>query len=203
MTIQVISSQAPVRRRGCRHDQVRNLFQFAFWSDLRTSELVALKWGEMDWRKGFVRVSRTQTQAVTEAESQKTRRGTRSVKQLAPALTALKDQKPFTFTAGERVFLDPRSNGPWARDQLTREGAWTTALKLAKVRYRNPYQMRHTYASMMLSAGENPIWVAGQNGHLDTAMIFRIYGRWIPDASLQAGGMAVKMLPGSPTKRLR
>jgi integrase len=32
----------------------------------------------------------------------------------------------------------------------------------AEVRYRYPYQMRHTYVSMMLSAGENPAWIARQ-----------------------------------------
>lgn len=38
-------------------------------------------------------------------------------------------------------------------------------------------------------------------------MIFRNYGRWIPDASPQAGGMAVKMFAGEPgveaAKKLR
>ena len=34
---------------------------------------------------------------------------------------------------------------------------------------------------MMLSSGENPLWVAQQMGHSDTKMIFRHYGKWIPD----------------------
>lgn len=41
---------------------------------------------------------------------------------------------------------------------------------------------RHTYASMMLSAGEQPTWVSQQMGHSNLAMIFQNYGRWIPDA---------------------
>ena len=39
-------------------EQARNLFQFAFYSGLRTSELIALEWGDIDWLKGMVRVSR-------------------------------------------------------------------------------------------------------------------------------------------------
>ena len=55
------------------------------------------------------------------------------------------------------------------------------------MRYRNPYQTRHTYASMMLSAGENSLWVAKQMWHRDTEMIIKNYGRWIPDKSTVTG----------------
>ncbi|HEX7647118.1 MAG TPA: tyrosine-type recombinase/integrase, partial [Noviherbaspirillum sp.] len=57
---------------------------------------------------------------------------------------------------------------------------WQRILKKAGVRYRNPYQTRHTYASTLLSANENPWWVAKQMGHVDVEMVFRHYGRWIP-----------------------
>ncbi|EKD73099.1 MAG: hypothetical protein ACD_45C00462G0002 [uncultured bacterium] len=60
-------------------------------------------------------------------------------------------------------------------------------VKKAGVRYRNPYQTRHTYASMLLSAGENPLWVAKQMGHQNTEMIIKHYGRWIPDKSTVTG----------------
>lgn len=40
---------------------------------------------------------------------------------------------------------------------------------------------------MMLSAGENSLWVAKQMGHRDTEMIIKNYGRWIPDKSTVAG----------------
>jgi integrase len=30
-------------------EQARNLFQFAFYGGLRTSELIALEWGDIDW----------------------------------------------------------------------------------------------------------------------------------------------------------
>ena len=58
----------------------RNLIQFAFWSGLRTSELCALEWGDIDWKRGAVRVQRAETQASDEAETTKTRSGVRDVK---------------------------------------------------------------------------------------------------------------------------
>ncbi len=178
---------------ACADPQHQTLFQFAFWSGLRTSELVALEWGDIDWRRGIVRVQRAKTQAAAEAEGTKTRRGTRDVKILPAALRALIAQKPFTFVAGGSVFHNPRTGEPWEGDQPIRLGAWTRAIRKSGVRYRHPYQTRHTYASMLLTAGESPIWVANQMGHADTTMIFRNYGRWIPDATPDAGGKAVEM----------
>lgn len=67
------------------------------------------------------------------------------------------------------------------------------AMKKAGVRYRRPYQTRHTYASMMLSAGEHPMWVAKQMGHTDWTMIVRVYGRWMPSADTDAGNKAEKL----------
>jgi integrase len=50
--------------------------------------------------------------------------------------------------------------------------------------------LRHTYASMMLSAGENPAWIARQMGHADWGMIRRTYARWMPDVEPNAGEKA-------------
>ncbi len=55
-------------------------------------------------------------------------------------------------------------------------------IKEGRVRYRYPYQTRHSYASMMLSAGERPMRVARQMGHANWTMITREYGKWMPDA---------------------
>ena len=53
--------------------------------------------------------------------------------------------------------------------------------------------MRHTYASMMVSAGENMAWIAAQMGHRDTSMVARVYGKWIPEADPSAGEKAERL----------
>jgi len=189
---------------SCRDPQHKNLIQFAFWSGLRTSELVALKWGDIDWNRKIVRISRAKTQAADVAELPKTRRGARDVKLLAPAIEALTKQKQHSFLmAAGIVFLNPLHSAAWEGDQAIRNSAWTPALKKAGVRYRNPYQTRHTYASMMLTAGESPIWLAQQMGHSDTAMIFRNYGRWIESTDANSGQKAVEMFSTSNTELLK
>lgn len=159
--------------------RIRNLLRFAFYSGLRTSELFGLMWGDVDWHHMVVRVQR----AVVErkVKETKTKAGIRDVILLPSALDALKDQKQYSFVGGEYVFVRPNERGSFV-DYEHLERPWKYILKRAKVRYRNPYQTRHTYASQLLSGGENPLFVAQQMGHKTTEMIMRHYGRWVEQA---------------------
>lgn len=179
--------------------QYRNLLQFAIWTGLRTSELIAVEWGDVDWLRGEIRISRGLTRAAKEAELPKTAAGIRSVKLLPMALDALTAQKVHTYIEGGVIFHDPRYAKPFDGDQAIRKSFWIPTLRKAKVRYRNPYQTRHTYASMMLSAGEHPMWVAKQMGHKDWTMIARVYGRWIPSENDTSGNKAAEMF-GTPVQ---
>lgn len=170
--------------------QGQNFILFAIWTGLRTSELIALEWGDIDWKKELVRVRRACVNKHT--KQPKTTAGERDVKLFPPALEALKAQKQFSFLSAGRVFLNPRTNLPWETDAQIRKTLWMPALKKAGVIYRNPYQTRHTYASTLLSAGENPLWVAQQMGHKDWGMIRKRYGRWIPEVDTSAGGKVMQ-----------
>ncbi|PWK31799.1 Arm DNA-binding domain-containing protein [Pseudomonas sp. OV226] len=188
---------------GALSGQARNMMQFALWTGLRTSELVALDWGDIDWLREEVMVSRAMTQAGKgTAETTKTAAARRSVKLLKPAMEALKAQKTHTFLADAEVFQNPRTLERWAGDGPIRKTMWVPAMKKAGVRYRRPYQTRHTYASMMLSAGEHPMWVAKQMGHTDWTMIARVYGRWMPSESDNSGTKAVERFSASQTEIL-
>lgn len=180
-------------------DGENNLVQFFLWTGLRTSEATALNWSDIDFVGGTVRVRRAITrEAKGVAEYPKTDAGRRDVKLLAPALAALNAQKAITFLADEDgpVFINPTTRERYSGShQIWR--IWRSALKRAGVRYRKPYQTRHTYASMMLSAGEHPMWVAKQMGHTDTTMVVRVYGHWMPSADTEAGSRAVEKFAGN------
>lgn len=170
---------------AAHHPQIRNLFQFAFFTGLRTSELLAIEWQDIDLKRGAIKVSRAMVKK--RLKGTKTVAGEREVMLLGPATQALVAQKEFTFKKGTHVFHNPRTNQAWETDHQIRRTAWIYALERAGVRYRNPYQTRHTFASMMLTAGENIMWVATQMGHVDTEMVMKTYGKWIPDNSLKLG----------------
>ena len=157
--------------------QCHNLIKFAFWSGLRTSEMIGLRWQDIDFDNNrlYVRIAIVEN----EEKTTKTASGLRTLELNQQTEEALKSQVHFT-SCGPRVFNDPKTERPWANDQIIRKRVWMAALSRADIKYRNPYQTRHTYASMMLSSGKNPLWVAQQMGHKDWGMIRKIYGRWIP-----------------------
>jgi len=145
-------------------------------------------------------VTKAMTQGAKEAEAPKTTAGRREVKLLGPARDAIHDQKQYTWLAGAEVFQNPQTGNRWTGDQPIRKTLWAWALKRAGVRYRKPYQTRHTFASMMLSAREHPMWVAQQMGHSDWTMIARVYGRWMPEADPSAGAKAEEQF--APTSKV-
>lgn len=160
-------------------DVEKNLFQFAFFSGLRTSELIGLLWADVDFKENTVNVSR----AVINGKEKgtKTEKGVRTIPLLPQAIEALKGQRELTGFKKGRVFLNPKTNCSFSTDKQVRESLWRPLLKKAGVRYRNPYQTRHTFASMLISSGENIWMVAEFMGHTNTQMIQQHYGKWLPE----------------------
>jgi len=50
---------------------------------------------------------------------------------------------------------------------------------------------------MMLSAGENPMWVIKQFGHKGWTLIAKVHGRRVPSADVKAGGRAEALFAGN------
>lgn len=159
--------------------QAKNLVQFAFWSGMRTSELLALEWGDVDFISRVVRVRRANVRG--DIKTPKTKSGERDVFILPSAMDALINQKSFSFLIGGCIFRRDWDNEPWISDNQITRRVWIHALKRAGVLHRGIYQSRHTYASIMLSGGENPAWIAKQMGHVNMGMLLSRYARWIPD----------------------
>lgn len=156
--------------------QVKNLIQFNFWAGLRISELIALKWSDIDFNNGVINIQRARVETII--KTTKTKSGIRKVLLLKPARDALEDQ--LLYTQGkEFVFNNPRTKKEWMFCSVLNKH-WQKVLKNAGVKYRNPYQMRHTYASTLLSNNENIFWLSTQMGHINTQMIIKHYGKWIP-----------------------
>lgn len=166
-----------------------NHMTFAFWSGLRTGETIALRLNDIDFKNGQILVRRSVSRGIL--KSTKTNKQ-RWVTLLPPAMEAIVAQIKLLGAPDGWVFPNPFTRQRWANDsKITRR--WKKALEKAGVRYRRPYQTRHTYASMMLSAGENVMYVAVQMGHADWSMLNKVYGRWIPSAAAtQAGELVAK-----------
>jgi len=170
----------------------KNLVVFLFWTGLRTSELIALRWDDIDMQDRVALINKAKTDASDEPETPKTAASVRLIKLLPPAFDALLAQQELTGSHESGcVFVDDLNNKSWQGDQPIRKRVWIPALKRANVRYRYPYQTRHTFASMMVSSGENISWLSKQLGHSNAITTLRVYAKWIKDGDPNAGMKAV------------
>lgn len=181
--------------------QIKNFIQFAFWTGLRISEQIALEWRDIDFDRKVAHINKAKTYASPSPEAPKTRSGTRDVRLLQPALEALEDQLQYTGELNGPLFRNPKKDQPWTCDRAIRDTLWKPTLKKAKVRYRYPYQTRHTYASMMLSAGEPLSGVSHQMGHSSVIITSQTYARWIPDSAPEFGSKAIDLFAGEITRQ--
>jgi integrase len=64
---------------------------------------------------------------------------------------------------------------------------WEPLLRRLGVRYRPPYQMRHTFATLAISVGENINWVARMLGHKSPVVTLEKYNRFVPNLTRTDG----------------
>lgn len=170
----------------CRPDEL-NIIEFVFNTGMRPSEWSALRWSDIDWinKQALVKVAIVHHQM----KGTKTNAGKRSIPLNNTAINALVRQKPLSFLADGFVF--PKDlmmpvqlpNGELNRinPDSFRKHKWSRILKAAGVRYRYPYQMRHTFATRHISQGVNLWQLANWMGHASPEMLFRHYGRFIEE----------------------
>ena len=179
--------------------QVHNFLEFWFWTGMRTSEMFALSWEGVDLASGRALV----TEAVVRGEhkaSTKTHTA-RTVILNSRALAALQRQRQYTYVAGGRVFQDPRYGTAWVDERAFRRSFWTPLLKRLGIRYRRPYNMRHSYATAMLMASMTPAFCAKQLGH-SVEMFLRTYAKWIDGGQneLEMQRLEASLSPHYPQK---
>lgn len=176
-----------------------NQFTFAFWTGLRTGELIALRLSDVQLHKAQIRVRRSLSRGVLKSSKTDNERW---VHLLPPALAALKAQLELFGAPDGWVFPNPFTKTRWANDsKITKR--WKRALEAANVRYRRPYQTRHTFASLLLSSGEHMMHVAKQMGHADWSMLVKVYGRWMPTASVAPAGASISKVQQGNWERLQ
>jgi len=86
------------------HVQYRNFFVIAFFTGMRFGEMSALKWQNVDFKLGVIKVRETRVRG--EEGSPKTKRSIRDVTMLTRVVEALRDQRKYAIEKGEYVFLN-------------------------------------------------------------------------------------------------
>ena len=83
------------------------------------------------------------------------------------------------------LFLDPAEGGRWPYSQRKVQTLVRRVCQKAGLRVRNPHDLRHTYATILLMAHQSPGYVQKQLGHSSIAITMDIYCHWIPGEGRQ------------------
>lgn len=154
---------------------VRSFYKLAIWTGLRTGEQCALTWSCIDFENRLIHVDKICTKGVF--KDTKNKYSKRSIEMLPPVYDELSMLwKSSAHASGDIVFPNPLTGNPWRYQALGKH--WERALKSCGLVYRPPYQTRHTFASIMLSAGLPLTWLHLQLGHSSYDTLEKIYARW-------------------------
>ena len=154
----------------------RPYFEFAVQTGLRPSEQVALRWNSID--ESFIYIELSRVRKLEKADL-KTEGSIRRLELRPSLLKTLKAQWKLTKHLNQPYVFINSQGGPIQQENLGK--LWRKALHRSNLPHRRMYETRHTFASWGLAAGESPEWVARSLGHTDTTMVFKTYGRYIPN----------------------
>jgi len=172
-------------------------FAIGFYTGMRTGEILALKWGDIDFVKHKILVNKTFTANKLKLTPKTNKH--RYIDIIEPLDHYLQKQKQYTFLRGEWLFIN-QNKEPFVSQTSIVRFYWQPSLQRLGIRYRIPYQMRHSFACLMLEMNENPKWIAEMLGHSDLQMLFKVYGNWYkPEEGRRAGSkfqsFVAKLLP--------
>lgn len=164
-------------------DDFKPYYTVRFFTGLRTGEIDGLYWDRVDLDKKQIYID--QSLVKGEMTDVKTDGSNRVIKLTDRVVSALRVQMQATKHKSKFVFC--KADGKAFNYQTISRVIWEPMLQRLNLKYRNPYQTRHTFATLLLAAGESPEWIAQQMGHSTTTMLFRVYSRYVPNLTRQDG----------------
>lgn len=188
---------------GSRDDDLAALWRLAVVTGMRRGELLALRWGDVNFTGGTLSVRRTLSRGedgIVFGEP-KTAAGKRTIDldgltidllrshraeqaelrlQLGPAWT----DNDLVFERGAGEPLHPNVLGSRFRSLVKRCG-------LQPIRF---HDLRHTAATLMLANGEHPKVVQERLGHADISMTLNLYSHVMPGMQRQASDRLAALL---------
>lgn len=159
-----------------------NLLGILLFTGMRPGELAALEWDDISFETGEISITKTLKRATKGNANvvglPKTDSSRRVIEMLPLASEFFKKQFLLTGLKGRHLFLNHSGQMFASTDYWNSE--FKRLLKRVSLLGRNIYQCRHTFASQMLSNGEDLIWVSKYLGHKSPNITLQEYARFIP-----------------------
>ncbi len=145
-------------------------YAIRFYTGMRPCEVIALEWSDYNGRE--FAVSKRRYRGVTK---ERTKNGKPRIVPVHPYIQKLLRAAPRSIKHPQIILtqhLEPYADGTNLAQNLAR------TMKRLGIRYRSPYNVRHTAACMMLEAGMKPGYCAEILGH-DLRTFFTKYAAWV------------------------
>ncbi|ANT42562.1 tyrosine-type recombinase/integrase [Helicobacter pylori] len=145
----------------------------AFFTGMRTGEQLALTWEDIDFNEKKIVINKSLNE-LGQITTPKNKPSVREVDLLEPVEKILKELKESEPEGKKFIFISmPKRATMFQR-------AFKSLLKALNLKDRKLYTTRHTFASLMLSQGEEAMWVSKTLGHKDLNTTYKTYSHYIP-----------------------
>ncbi|GAA8772539.1 site-specific integrase [Helicobacter pylori] len=159
----------------------------AFFTGLRTGEQLALLWSDIDFKNKKINIDKSLNPSGA-FTSPKNQTSIRQVDLLEPVERILKELKESEPSNKKMIFLSiPKRTQEFQK-------AFKALLKALNLKEKKLYITRHTFASLMISMGEDPLWVSKNMGHNDLTTTYSNYARYIPQAKKERAAFLKELL---------
>jgi len=179
------------------------LFVTAVMTGMRRGEILAMRWANLDWNRGqyFVREALYRKHFV-EPKSEASRRAIDLAQTVLDALRQHKveqgkDRLRFGPEYEDFDLIFCREDGTPLDPDTVAKLEFHRYLKDAGIRRIRFHDLRHTYATLLISQGENPKYIQSQLGHSSIQITLDRYGHLMPDVHREAAERLDRSVFGS------
>jgi integrase len=178
----------------------------ALATGMRRGEIAALRWNDVDFESGRIRVERSieQTNAGLAFKAPKTKAGRRSIS-IPPSIVAeLRDHRRrqgelrLAFgmgKAGPDDLVFAREDGkPWPPDSMTT--AWQKTVASLKLPRITLHALRHTHVSQLIASGLDVVTVSRRIGHSNPTVTLGVYSHLFGNTDEHAAEIVDQAMAG-------
>ena len=172
----------------------RLMISFAVFTGCRVGEILGAAWSHIDWKSGQFHVRR----AFREGQFQEPKTRT-SYRRLTLPTFLLKELKVWRLACpnSPHDLVFPNLDGhPMSHSNLMRRG-FHPALKRAGIRRIRFHDLRHTFASLMISNGEDIVRVSRLMGHANASFTLNVYSHMLPREHDPSGDRLASLVFGN------
>ena len=156
--------------------QMQAFFAIGFLTGMRTGEIIGLKWIDIHLDERIIQVRRSRRAGIEDVP--KTPHSIRDIDILDELLPYLIEHR--RIMREDSIYLfETQKRKPYYSTSKVSWSYWKPVLAKLGLEYRDMYQMRHSFASMMISNGEDILWVSHTLGHKDSSITLKAYAKYI------------------------